>query len=256
MTQEEAFEKLNISVDLIPAGSSNRPGTRLRPTFVTIHNTANASPGANAAMHARYVKGADARARRVSWHFTVDDKRVFKHLPTNEVGWHAGPGNSRSIGIEVCENRGIDTAAVIDRAALLTALMMLAYGIGRDGVVTHQRWTGKDCPRVILRRKGGFDAFRDRAAAYLDELRPAAGPMLDALESAAAAPDETAESSDLLMLVDQDEATAADTAPTSDGDRVALLERLVVRLTVENQTLREALEAAEGAAREAEYEAD
>jgi N-acetylmuramoyl-L-alanine amidase CwlA len=252
MTQEEAFEKLDISVDLIPAGSSNRPGTRLRPTFVTIHNTGNASPGANAAMHARYVKGADARARRVSWHFTVDDKRVFKHLPTNEVAWHAGPGNSRSIAIEVCENRGIDTAAAIDRAALLTALMMLAYGIGRDGVVTHQKWTGKDCPRVILRRKGGFEAFRDRAAAYLDELRP---PLDEAAESAAA-PDETVESPDLAMLADQDEATATDTPPTSDGDRVALLERLVVRLTVENQVLREALEAAEGAARESEYEAD
>lgn len=255
MTQEEAFEKLNISVDLIPAGSSNRPGTRLRPTFVTIHNTGNASAGADAAMHARYVKGADARARRVSWHFTVDDKRVFKHLPTNEVAWHAGPGNSRSIAIEVCENRGIDTAAVIDRAALLTALMMLAYGIGRDGVVTHQKWTGKDCPRVILRRKGGFEAFRDRAAAYLDELRPAPGPVLDAGKSAAA-PEETVESSDLPMLVDQDEDTAVDTSPTSDGDRVALLERLVVRLTVENQVLREALDAAEGAARESEYEAD
>jgi len=247
MTQEEAFQKLNISVDLIPAGSSNRPGTRLVPTFVTIHNTANPAPGADAAMHARYVKGADARARKVSWHFTVDDRRVFKHLPTNERGWHAGPGNSQSIGIEVCENKGIDTAAAIDRAALLTALMMVAYDIEAENVVTHQSWTGKDCPRVILRRKGGFDAFRARAATYVEELaatRDAATPV-----NGSGGPP----GSGLPVLVDRGGETSG---PAGGGDRLAQLERLVVRLALENQGLREALEEVQGTARESELEAD
>jgi hypothetical protein len=255
MTQDEAFRKLNVTVDLIPPGSSNRPGTRIRPTFVTLHNTANAAAGADAAMHARYLRGADARARRVSWHFTVDDERVFKHLPTNELGWHAGPGNSRSIGIEVCENRGIDTAAAIDRAALLTALMMVFYGIGPENVVTHQKWTGKDCPRVILRRRGGFDAFRDRAAIYAEEL--GAARERDAREGAdlEAVPAEAGDDLagfDLAMLADPDDAGA----PGGGEDRIARLERLVGRLTLEIHDLREALEEARGTARTLELEAD
>ena len=56
MTLEEAFRKLNIVQDFIPPTHSNRPGTRLRPTHITIHNTDNTNPGADARAHARYVK--------------------------------------------------------------------------------------------------------------------------------------------------------------------------------------------------------
>lgn len=264
MTYEEAIRKLNITVDLIPAGNSNRPGTRITPTHVTIHNTSNTDPGADAAMHARYIKGPDARAREVSWHFTVDDKRVFKHLPTNEKAWHAGDGNKRSVAIEVCENRGIDKAAAIDRAALLTAVMMEAYGIPRARVVSHKSWTGKDCPRVLLREPGGFDAFRDRAAKYLEELtRPQPdAPMSDeAMGDAgeegaamtAAFPEELSELNDL------GEGAAMDSVPVEESSgeegRVAELERMVGRLAMENYQLRQALAAANGTAGTDEPEA-
>lgn len=252
MTQEEAIQKLNIAVDLIPAGNSNRPATRISPTHITIHNTANATAGADAAMHARYVKGADARARKVSWHFTVDDRRVFKHLPTNEKGWHAGGGNSRSIGIEVCENRGIDKAAVADRAALLTALMMLAYGIPRQNIVPHKFWTGKDCPRVLLRQTGGFNAFRDRAAEYLVELTSAdeSGVVstsgMEAGSGDAYAGDEQLLGTELLGIADMDdgglESVPAETGDDERYDRIAELERMVGRLAMENYALRQALE--------------
>ena len=174
MTPDEAYERLNIETDLIPAGSSNRPGTRIQPTHITIHNTANSGKGADARMHARYVKGADARVRQVSWYFTVNDKCCIKHLPANEKAWHAGWGNSKSIGIEICEHKGIDKEAAIDRASLLTATLMFALNIPRENIVPHQFWTGKDCPRVVLREAGGFDAFRDRVAipaSYLIRIR-------------------------------------------------------------------------------------
>jgi N-acetylmuramoyl-L-alanine amidase CwlA len=58
MTLEEAFQKLNVVQDFVPTGSSNRPGRRLTPTHITIHNTDNAGPGADARAHARYIKGA------------------------------------------------------------------------------------------------------------------------------------------------------------------------------------------------------
>lgn len=271
-TLDDAYERLNVEVDLIPAGASNRPGTPITPTFITIHNTANPAPGADARMHARYLKGSDARARKVSWHFTVDDVRCVKHLPTNEKGWHAGPGNSQSIGIEICEQAGIDLPAALDRAGLLTAVLMSVLDVPRERIVPHQQWTGKDCPRQVLRLEGGFDAFRSRAGAFLDELRAPAGPAtlgialgapsgapLGATFGATPAPGDGAT---VTHLVDPAPSLAARDAyaagvarggtPPGGDDRVAQLERLVGQLVLENRELRRAV----ADAQEALYQTD
>lgn len=63
MRLDEAQLKLNLVQDYVPVGNSNRPGRKLAATSITIHNTDNDSPGANAAAHAKYMKGADARKR-------------------------------------------------------------------------------------------------------------------------------------------------------------------------------------------------
>lgn len=228
MKREEAYARLNISVDLIPRTSSNRPGTPLHPTHITIHNTANNDPDADAQMHARYVKGADARRRKVSWHFTVDDKRCVKHLPTNEVAWHAGSGNTQSIAIEVCQNQGIDQAEAITRASLLTAVLMSFYGIDSQHVVSHHFWTGKDCPEVILRDPGGFAAFRLQAQGFLMQLAqpegafaPESDEFVDPLPTLEAAPDE----------IEQPLSGTLD-------ERVAQLEQIVARLAAENTAVK------------------
>lgn len=172
MQLDEAWRRLNLVQDFIPAGASNRPGTRLNPGKITIHNTDNAAPGADAAAHARYVKGPDARKRQVSWHFTVDDKAVFQSLPTNEVGWHAGPGNRESIGIEICMNAGMDVAAAYERAALLTALMARQLGVPvTHGIVQHNTWTGKNCPRVLRESPNGWSSFLRRVQQLHGSLR-------------------------------------------------------------------------------------
>jgi N-acetylmuramoyl-L-alanine amidase CwlA len=49
MKLDEAQLKLNLVQDYVPAGNSNRPGRKLIATSITIHNTDNSSPGANAA---------------------------------------------------------------------------------------------------------------------------------------------------------------------------------------------------------------
>src|SRR5678816_3646299 len=125
MTIDEVTRALNIYTDYIPEGSSNRPATALYAHYITIHNTDNPDSGADAKSHSKYLKGEDAQARQVSWHYTVDDWSVYKHLPTSELGWHAGTslGNNSSIGIEICEFDGIDQHEANDRAALLTALL-------------------------------------------------------------------------------------------------------------------------------------
>ena len=259
MTLAEALARLNVQVDHIPASASNRPGTRIRATHLTIHNTANAGPGADALMHARYLKGPDARAREVSWHFTVDDVRCIKHLPTNEKAWHAGSGNNKSVAIEICEHAGIDEAAATERASLLTAMLMDALNIPPERVVPHQFWTGKNCPHIVLGGQGGFDAFRERAVAHLEELH--AGPSLG---PSAAAPADVRGASEMPFVIETEAAVPGGTSfapdagavsdPTalSDRDRIANLERIVGRLTMENEWLRTALADAHDRAREAE----
>jgi hypothetical protein len=162
-------QDLNIVVDLIPRTNSNRPGTPLHPSKITIHNTDNAEPGADAQAHCRYQKGADAQRRQVSWHFTVDDGNIYQSLLVDEVGWHAGShaGNSCSIGIEICEHQGIDQVAANSRAAQLTALMLHELAIDLEGnVVQHNSWSGKDCPALLRNPPNGWKKFLEEVAQF------------------------------------------------------------------------------------------
>ncbi|MFP3498357.1 hypothetical protein SB759_29495, partial [Pseudomonas sp. SIMBA_059] len=47
--------------------------------------------------------------------------------------------------------------------------LMKLFGIPVRNVVPHQKWSGKFCPRVILKRDGGFEKFSNRIAAALKE---------------------------------------------------------------------------------------
>jgi N-acetylmuramoyl-L-alanine amidase CwlA len=174
MQLDQAFRDLNIVQDFIPVTNSNRPGTRLVPSHITIHNTDNANPGADAAAHARYMKGADAQARQVSWHYTVDDRIIYQSLPVNEVGWHAKQGNSKSIGIEICMHRGMNEAKAYDRAALLVAVLALQNGIAVPGrIVQHHFWTEKHCPRVLRDKPNGWTDFLAKVQSAFAQLRSA-----------------------------------------------------------------------------------
>lgn len=89
---------VKIIQDYISKSIRNRLGNYMKPFFITVHNTANTSKGADAASQVAFVKRSSTG---VSWQYTVDDQ----HLPLNENGWHAGDGrgtvNMKSIGIEI-----------------------------------------------------------------------------------------------------------------------------------------------------------
>jgi len=145
-----------ITVDLIPMSNANRPGTALSGTrYITVHNTANTNAGANARAHANYVKNPSTQ---VSWHYTVDDTEIYQHLPTNEVGWHAGTsaGNSQSIGIEICENSDGNFERAVTNAQELLAKLMRDHNVPLSRVVQHKFWSGKECPRLLI---GRWDSF-------------------------------------------------------------------------------------------------
>ncbi|MFY7912866.1 MAG: N-acetylmuramoyl-L-alanine amidase family protein [Emticicia sp.] len=158
MTRQEFGQQLNLLEDLVPIGKQNRPQTPLAATFITIHNTDNVSSSANALAHARFLKMTgfyiypknSGKKVWVSWHYTVDDLRIVKHIPINEEAYHAKSGNSKSIGIEICMNAGINQTAANLRAARLVAALMFDLKISIDNVVPHQKWTGKQCPSLFL----------------------------------------------------------------------------------------------------------
>lgn len=148
-----------IRKDFIAPGRDNRPGHPLKATYITIHETGNPSRGANAYAHSRYVKGDAAAWLKVSWHYTVDDKEIWQHLPLIETGIHARAGNSVSIGIELCVNSDGDFEKTIKNAQWLTAKVMSDLDIRIENVVQHNRWDGKNCPRIIRSRTNGWNDF-------------------------------------------------------------------------------------------------
>ena len=161
MDRAELLQLINLSEELVPAGQHNRPGTRIAPKFVTIHNTSNANPGADAKAHSRFVRNTgfymiNGKQNWVSWHYTVDDKVALRHVPPTEKAYHAGPANSVSIAMEVCMHQGIDRAAADLRAARLAALLLFDFGLGIAGLRTHQSWTGKNCPQLLIPRWAAF----------------------------------------------------------------------------------------------------
>lgn len=145
---------MQIIQRIVPKGQTKqRPGYAMTPKYITVHNTANASKGANAEMHARYLLNG-AGGRVVGWHYTVDDKSIYQHLPVNEAGFHAGdgngPGNRQSIGIEICENVDGDFEKAVKNAQWLIEKLMRDHNIPKANVVPHKHWSGKNCPHKLL----------------------------------------------------------------------------------------------------------
>lgn len=176
---------VTIVEDFIPRGRRNRPGYKLVPRYVTIHDTANPGAGANARAHANYLKGAAAAAIPASWHFTVDDRLIVQHLPLDENGWHAGDGsagtgNRASIGIEICENRDGIRLEAEENAAWLTAKLLHDFSLEPAQVKQHNFWSGKNCPRVLRGRPGGWEAFLNAVRLQLQPQAPSGTPILGA----------------------------------------------------------------------------
>lgn len=96
----------------------------------------------------------------LTWHYSVDQYRVVQHLPDNEQAEHAdfnGPGNNKSLAIEMCENKGNSRAKTLDRTAKLTAWLMYEHNIPLRRVVPHYHWRRKglsvehkNCPNFLM----------------------------------------------------------------------------------------------------------
>lgn len=151
---------LELIIDLIPERNDNRPGWPMQPQWVTVHETGNPRPGADALAHREFTHSGGGD-EGVSFHFVVDDRRAIQLLPLDEVAWHAGdgpdgPGNRTSLAVETCINQDADWSRTLDNLARLLAAICRMYGWSIERVVQHHRWSGKNCP-TRLRQAGWGD---------------------------------------------------------------------------------------------------
>ncbi|MDI6790927.1 MAG: S8 family serine peptidase, partial [Thermodesulfobacteriota bacterium] len=177
--------KVPIIEDFIPKGRKNRPGIIVPKRYCTIHITDNFNRGADAISHGNYLKRTAAAQKPVSWAYTVDDKRIVKHLPIGEVAYHAGDGyngtgNRESIGVEICCHKGIDQAKAYRNAAWLVAHLQaevptllpfpenIRPGNIAGGVAQHNRWNGKNCPSLLRKTPNGWTDFLEQVEEFLE----------------------------------------------------------------------------------------
>lgn len=159
---------------LLPPGSLGRPGTPLDFAGVTIHNTGNPSPSADAPANVHYML-ENAHNMYNSWHYTVDEDHIIRSVPENEEAYHTGnrEGNHTTVGIEIAENSGGDILKATNNAARLAAGVLRRHGIKKaiwqENIFQHYDWTGKDCPGQIRRGNPyGWTDFVDRVNMYLN----------------------------------------------------------------------------------------
>ena len=120
--------------------------------YITYHDTANNTVGADAENHWRYLTGDYNRTTRArSWHYTVDDKRVIQNIPDDEVTWQGDHfiAYSQSIGIETCINYGINLDIVWHRMGKLCGKLMERHGLNMSSIKQHYDWNRKECPHTL-----------------------------------------------------------------------------------------------------------
>ena len=107
------FQPLHIQERLIPLEHNNRQGSTTIPRYVVIHDTGNIASTANEFAHSNYVRNPSTG---VSWHYSVGDLAIFRHVPDNEHAYHSGDGgrvyNLTNTGVRIV--RGIEPNLTID----------------------------------------------------------------------------------------------------------------------------------------------
>lgn len=130
---------------------------------VIVHWTANTSRGANAWANRNYF---NTTTRYASAHYMVDDNRILRCLPDNEVGYHVGARRYRAIGnhimedernpnyfligIEMCVNEDGDWDKTYKNTVDLTIHLLNKYNFTIYQLWRHHDITGKDCPKMMI----------------------------------------------------------------------------------------------------------
>ena len=190
--------------------------------YITIHETANRTVGAGAAAHANLQSKGNVRT--ATWHYQVDDKEVVQSFPDTTKCWHAGdglgPGNTSSIGIEICVNADGDFEGALENAAWLVQVLQGRHAIPLDHVVQHNHWSGKNCP-TNLRVGSRWSEFLGMVA-FQDEPAEPAEPVSNPVTPAPPTPPASQEDEIMTKLPTRDW-TRNSTAPVAADGRIQAL---------------------------------
>lgn len=128
-----------VFTKLIDTNTSARTGEKRVIKYIVIHETDNFEKGVGAANH--------NNTSPTSWHYTVDDKEIYHHIPDDERANHVGDkeGNDYGIGIELCVNEDGDFNQTFDNATKLVAYLLKSYNLDISAIKTHHDFTGKEC---------------------------------------------------------------------------------------------------------------
>ena len=152
-TPPENIGEIPLFVDYLSEDHPNRTNETRTVKYIVVHDTGNKSAGSNAQAHNEYIHKNTERA--VSWHYSVDDKQIYQHLPGNEAAWHAGDklkengGNLNGIGIEMCVNEDGDFTKTRHNTAQLIAYLLKTYKLKITDIKQHADFMDKNCPATI-----------------------------------------------------------------------------------------------------------
>lgn len=148
--------------------------------WIVVHDTGNNNAGAGAKLHATYLRNQiENNGRKASWHFTVDAKEIYQHMPENEWAYHAGDesslpgldkkspalggGNTNGISIEMSVQRDGHAFKTWQNTAQLVADLLFRYNLPLTHQKYHNDFSGKECPQT-LRRNGFVSYFEELVA--------------------------------------------------------------------------------------------
>ena len=121
----------------------------MKAEYITIHSTGNPS---STAQNERDNLNRSNNTTSTGFHIVVDETQAIECIPLDKVAYHAGDGknglgNTKSIGIEMCESGNREK--VINNTVKLVAQMLYDRKWEINKLKRHYDWSGKNCPRIM-----------------------------------------------------------------------------------------------------------
>lgn len=165
-----------LEIAITPPGA-NRPALEMpSPSWITVHEVGNQSPGADENMHRNFVHNGGG-AGEVSFHFVVGPTKAIQLIPLDEAAWHAsdgytGTGNRDSVAIETIQIGDFDKtlwhlAWLINEIATNPDRFFhnkpRSWDMSIQQIAQHNHWApdGKNCPEFI-RNRGLWPTLMER----------------------------------------------------------------------------------------------
>lgn len=170
-----------LRISITPYGNANRPKLEMAsPSYITVHEVGNQSPGADEEMHRRFVHNGGGPSQ-VSFHFVVGPTEAIQLIPLDEAAWHAsdgynGTGNRDSVAIETIQigdfNKTLwHLAWLINEIATnpgrFNANKPRQWDFSINKIKQHHDWApdAKNCPQFI-RDRGLWNTLMSRVDAW------------------------------------------------------------------------------------------